>query len=250
MKALLIDITQCVGCGECARACNEANGLPAEEAEQLSATHYTVVQAYNDGGTYVRRLCMHCVTPTCASACLVGAFTKTANGAVLYDEDKCIGCRYCMQACPFEVPRYEWDSLAPRVQKCNMCHTRVEKGEQTACAGACQFGATVFGERDDLIAEARMRIQEHPDGYIPHIYGLNEAGGTSVLFLSNIPFEQLGFPANVPNEPIPQLSWRVLSAIPKYSVVAGVVLFGLHWITARRAEVARYEAAMKEEKSR
>ncbi len=245
-KALLIDITKCVGCGECSRACAEANQLPVEEASELSATHYTVVKSYNHDQTYVRRLCMHCNQPTCVSACLVGAFTKTDTGAVLYDESKCIGCRYCMQACPFEVPRYEWGSLAPRIQKCRMCHERVVAGGRTACAEACQFGATTFGDRDELVKEARRRISENPGDYIDYIYGLTEAGGTSVLYISNVPFEQLGLPMNVPKEPIPDLSWRVLSQIPKYSVAAGAVLFGIHWITARRAEVARFEAEERE----
>lgn len=244
-KGLLIDISKCVGCRECARACAEANNLPQEEATELSATHYTVVQSYNDDQTFVRRLCMHCNEPTCVSACLVGAFRKTETGAVLYDESKCIGCRYCMQACPFEVPRYEWSSLSPKIQKCRMCYERVAAGGKTACAEACQFGATTFGDRDELIKEARKRIDESPGTYINHIYGLTEAGGTSVMFISNVPFEQLGFPMNLPNEPIPQLSWRVLSQIPKYSVAAGVVFFGIHWITARRAEVAKFEAEQR-----
>lgn len=244
-KALLIDISKCVGCRECARACADANNLPQEEATELSATHYTVVQSFNDDQTFVRRMCMHCNEPTCVSACLVGAFRKTETGAVLYDESKCIGCRYCMQACPFEVPRYEWSSLVPRIQKCKMCYERVAAGGKTACSEACQFGATTFGDRDELIKEARKRIDESSGTYVNHIYGLTEAGGTSVLFISNIPFEKLGFPMNLPNEPIPQLSWRVLSQIPKYSVAATVVLFGIHWITARRTEVARFEAEQK-----
>jgi formate dehydrogenase iron-sulfur subunit len=244
-KALLIDVANCVGCRECARACAEVNNLPQEEATELSATHYTVVQSLNDDQTFVRRLCMHCNEPTCVSACLVGAFTKTETGAVLYDEAKCIGCRYCMQACPFEVPRYEWSSLSPKVQKCKMCYERVAAGGKTACTEACMFGATTFGDRDEMIKEARKRIDESPTTYVNHIYGLTEAGGTSVLYISNIPFEKLGLPMNIPNEPIPQLSWRVLSQIPKYSVAASVVLFGIHWITARRTEVARFEAEQK-----
>ena len=242
-RGLLIDLTKCVGCRECERACAKANNLPEEEgAKDLSATHYTVVQSYNNDQTYVRRLCMHCNQPTCVSACLVGAFTKTETGAVLYDESKCIGCRYCMQACPFEVPRYEWGSLTPRIQKCRMCYERVAAGNQTACAEACLFGATTFGDRDELIKEARKRIDEGQGQYVDHIYGLTEAGGTSVMFISAVPFEQLGFPMNLPKEPIPELSWRVLSQIPKYTVAAGVMLFGIHWITNRRTEVARFEA--------
>ncbi len=244
-KALLIDITKCIGCRMCASACAAANNLPDEEATELSATHYTVVKGFNGDQTYVRRMCMHCNEPTCVSACLVGAFRKTETGAVIYDENKCIGCRYCMQACPFEIPRYEWTSLSPRIQKCRMCYERVLNGGTTACSEACPTGATTFGDRDALVREARKRIDENPGQYIDYIYGLKEAGGTSVLFLSNVPFEQLGFPMNVPSEPIPQLSWRVLSQIPKYTVAAGVVLFGIHWITARRAEVARFEAEQR-----
>ncbi len=240
-KGLLIDISKCVGCRECARACADANNLPQEEATELSATHYTVVQSYFDDQTFVRRLCMHCNEPTCVSVCLVGAFRKTETGAVVYDESKCIGCRYCMQACPFEVPRYEWSKLSPRIQKCKMCYERVAGGGKTACAEACQFDATVFGDRDDLIKEARRRIDATPGTYVDHIYGLTEAGGTSVLFISNIPFEKLGFPMNLPNSAMPLLSWKVLSQVPKYSVAAGVVLFGIHWITARRTEVTRFE---------
>ncbi len=241
-RGLLIDITKCVGCRECERACAAANNLPEEEVTALSATHYTVVESRNDDQTFVRRLCMHCNQPTCVSACLVGAFTKMDTGAVLYDESKCIGCRYCMQACPFEVPRYEWGSLTPRIQKCRMCYERVAAGGQTACSEACQFEATVFGDRDELIKEARKRIDENPGQYVDYIYGLTEAGGTSVMYISGIPFEQLGFPMNLPKEPIPELSWRVLSQIPKYTVAAGIMLFGIHWITSRRTEVARFEA--------
>jgi formate dehydrogenase iron-sulfur subunit len=248
-KGLLIDITKCIGCGECARACAVANHLPEEEAHELSATHYTVVKSYNNDQTYVRRMCMHCNRPTCVSACLVGAFRKTETGAVLYDESKCIGCRYCIQACPFEIPRYEWTSLTPRIQKCRMCYERVAAGGQTACTDACPTGATTFGNREELVKEARKRIDENPGQYINYIYGLHEAGGTSVLYISNVPFDQLGLPMNVPKEPIPELSWRVLSQIPKYSVAAGVVLFGIHWITARRAEVTRFEAEQKKKQT-
>ena len=247
-KGLLIDITKCIGCRQCAAACAEQNHLPAEDAMELSATHYTVVQSINNDQAYVRRLCMHCVQPTCVSACLVGAFSKSDTGAVLYDESKCIGCRYCMQACPFEVPRYEWGSLAPKIQKCIMCHDRVAAGGQTACADACPTGATAFGDREDLLKEARKRIDENPGQYIDHIYGLTEVGGTSVMYLSNIPFDQLGLPMNVPNEPIPELSWRVLSQIPKYTVAASVVLFGIRWITSRRSEVARFEEEERKRK--
>jgi formate dehydrogenase iron-sulfur subunit len=233
---------------ECARACATVNGLPDEEADELSAAHYTVVQARNNGESFVRRLCMHCTEPTCVSACLVGSFTKTDLGPVIYDESKCIGCRYCMQACPFQVPRYEWGSLVPRVQKCRMCFERISSGDQPACAAACPTGATLFGERSALVAEATRRINEAPGEYVDHVYGLHEAGGTSVLFVTNVPFEKLGFPTNLPDQPIPGISWRVLSQIPRYSVTAAALLFGIHWITARRAEVSKFELEEKRRK--
>lgn len=249
MKALLIDVTKCVGCKECERACATANGLPQKEGTDLSAEQYTVVKSVNNDQAYVRRLCMHCTTPTCVSACLVGAFTKMETGAVLYDEEKCIGCRYCMQACPFEIPRYEWGSLVPRVQKCKMCYERVAAGQATACSEACPTGATMFGDRNELIAEARKRIAESPAEYVNDIYGLQEVGGTSVLYISGVPFAELGLPMNLPKQAIPELSWRVLSQIPKYAVASGVVLFGIQWITSRRGEVARFEAEERQRAS-
>ena len=245
-KALLVDVSKCIGCGACVEACMQAHGQKGdyEAVKDLSANNFTAVQ--EKGDYYVRRMCMHCLQPTCVSVCPVAALQKTADGPVVYEASRCIGCRYCMQACPFEVPRYEWGSLVPRVQKCRMCYERVAAGGQTACAEACPTGATQFGDREELVAEARKRITENPGQYIDHVYGLTEAGGTSVLYLSNVPFQDLGLPMNLPGEPIPELSWKVLSQIPKYTVAASVVLFGIHWITARRAEVARFEAEERE----
>lgn len=231
-KALLIDTTFCIGCGACALACKEKNRLPGEVEQDLSARTLTIVR--EEHGVHVRRLCMHCETPTCASVCPVGAFRKTAMGPVVYEKERCIGCRYCMLACPFQVPRYEWDSLFPRVMKCDMCADRVKEGRPTACAEACPTGATLFGERDELIREAKRRIQASSERYIPHIYGLEEAGGTSVLFLSSLPFEQLGFRRDLGKEPLPTLTWEVLSKIPNTILLGGVFLFGIWWITNRR----------------
>ncbi|MDH4069258.1 MAG: 4Fe-4S dicluster domain-containing protein [Ignavibacteria bacterium] len=240
-NAMLIDITRCVGCGECTRACIAANDLPEGDDTQLSCARYTVVNEVGNPQASVRQLCMHCVEPTCVSACLVGAFRKTATGAVVYDEEKCIGCRYCMQACPFSVPKYEWSSLAPRIKKCSFCHSRVSQGKLPACVEACPAGASVFGDRNELIREAHHRINENPGEYVDHVYGEHEAGGTSVLFLSAVPFGLLGFPDNLPTEPIPRLSWKILKEIPKYAVVSSLLLFGIHWITARRAYVEKIE---------
>jgi len=241
-RALLIDITRCIGCRACAQACKESHGFPGDGQEtELDATTYTLLlDKGND--RYVRRLCMHCEDPSCASACPVGAFTKTALGPVTYDARRCLGCRYCMLACPFSVPRYEWSKAVPAVRKCDMCFARLEKGEPPACVAACPAQATVGGTRDELLAEAHRRIEENPAAYYPHVYGETEVGGTSVLFLSPVPFDELGFAA-VGTEPPPNLTWAALEKVPAVVTVGGAGLFAVWWITHRRAEVAAAEGA-------
>ena len=167
-----------------------ASRATGEETE-LDATTYTVVLDKGDD-RYLRRMCMHCADPSCASACPVGAFTKTELGPVVYDGSKCLGCRYCMMVCPFNVPRYEWSNPVPVVRKCDGCFERQKEGEETACTEACPAEATVGGTREELLAEAKRRIAESPGTYHPEIYGEHEVGGTSVLILSPVPFEQLG----------------------------------------------------------
>jgi formate dehydrogenase iron-sulfur subunit len=243
-KALLIDITLCIGCNSCQEACKEANHLPKGEETALSATAHTALEEHD--GVYVRRLCQHCVEPTCVSVCPVGAFTKTPEGPVLYDENKCIGCRYCMQACPFQVPRYEWGSTFPRVQKCVLCYTRIKQGLQTACAEACPTGATKFGNRDDLLREAIERIKADPTKYVNRIYGQHEVGGTSIFYITSVPFEKLGFKTQLQTAALPTLTWNALSKVPGVVTVGGALLYGIWWITNRRTEVQEYERQLKE----
>jgi formate dehydrogenase iron-sulfur subunit len=238
-KAMLIDITLCVGCNACQTACKEVNHMPADEEKALSTTAYTALNEYD--GVFVRRMCQHCDDPTCASVCPVGAFTKMPEGPVVYDVDKCIGCRYCMQACPFQVPRYEWSNTYPRVQKCIMCHERLAQGLQTACSEACPTGATKFGDRDDLLKEAYERLAAEPDKYVQKIYGEKEVGGTSVLYITSVPFENLGFRTTLQTTALPQLTWNALSKIPGVVTVGGTLLFGIWWITNRRQEVKEFE---------
>ncbi len=251
MRALLIDITKCIGCGACVQACREQNHLPAPAdgswPAEPDAQNFTVVKkaAWKSEEYNYRRICMHCITPTCESVCPVGALRKTALGPVVYDESRCIGCRYCIQACPFNVPRYEWTSLEPRVRKCNFCSERLARGQVNACAEACPTGATMAGEREDLLQEARRRIAAEPGKYVPHIYGEHEAGGTSVLVLSPIPFEKLELPAGLMSEPLPLLTFRVLSKIPPFVATGGALLAGVWWITNRRGEVAAAERGEK-----
>ncbi|MCL4523941.1 MAG: 4Fe-4S dicluster domain-containing protein [Acidobacteria bacterium] len=249
-KSILYDATLCINCKQCEVACAEQNKLPYNEtiaAEQKQSAHkFTVVlESAAADGKFMRKLCMNCADPTCVSVCPVGAFTKTAAGPVVYDETKCMGCRYCMLACPFGVPKYEWDKALPLVRKCDMCADRVSAGRPTACTEACPTGATIFGERETLIAEAQKRIKEKPDQYVNHVYGVEEVGGTSVLLLSSVPFEQFGYRSDLMHDPLPMLTYRVLARIPDLVGLGGMLLGGIWWITNRRAEVAAAEAPVR-----
>jgi formate dehydrogenase iron-sulfur subunit len=132
---------------------------------------------------------------------LYAAFTKTPTGAVTYDESVCVGCRYCMIACPFEIPTYEYDQpLTPRVEKCTMCYPRIIQGLLPGCVEICPVEALTFGKRNDLLREARDRIQKHPKRYVDHIYGEKEMGGTNWLHLSGVEFEKMGMREDLRND--------------------------------------------------
>lgn len=253
-SGMLVDLSECVGCRSCEAACNRANGLPApevsfdeksvfEEKRRPTAEAYTVVNRYSpegEGGPVYRKVqCNHCNEPGCASACPVRAYTKTPEGAVLYNPDVCFGCRYCMVACPFYVPAYDYASaLSPRVQKCTFCHERIRRGGLPACAEACPVEALRFGRREDLIRLARERIRKFPGRYVDRIYGEHEAGGTSWLYLSPIPFEQVDFPKDLPSNPLVEQTKGFLSAVPLVLVLWPAVL-GLCYSARRNKEDER-----------
>jgi formate dehydrogenase iron-sulfur subunit len=247
---LLFDAAECIGCGNCYEACKKENNLPATNKDflkdHLSDKTYTVVEEYSD--TYARKMCMHCIEPACASVCPVGAFEKTELGPVLYDEEKCIGCRYCMQACPHTIPRYEWGETSPGIKKCVLCYNRIKKGELTACAEACPVEATICGKLPELIAEAKRRIKENPGKYYPHIYGLEEAGGSNVLIISPVPFEQLGYSSKIPKQSMPTYTMQAMEKIPTVVSVGGIFLTGMYWLTKRKNQVAREEHNAEEGK--
>lgn len=253
-KSILYDATLCIDCKACEEACAKHAGLAYDEkvaAQEYTSSH-KLTAVLNKGDKYMRRLCQHCNEPACASVCPVAALQKTALGPVIYDEHRCMGCRYCMAACPFGVPKYEWEKALPQIRKCTMCYDRVVRGEQTSCAEACPTGATKFGERDDLLKEARERIDKDPTKYKNHIFGQSEVGGTSVLLLANAgtEFEQYGLRADVVQDPLPMYTFRVLSRIPDFVPIGGVMLGGIWWITHRREEVAAAEALEKAEQEK
>jgi formate dehydrogenase iron-sulfur subunit len=254
-KGMLSDLTRCIGCGWCQDACREWNhlaGPPLDENDGqqqpcLSAETWTLPELHmvesngQQHKVFVKRQCMHCVHPACVSACPVGALQKTDSGAVTYDCTRCIGCRYCMVACPFGVPKFEWDQALPKIQKCTLCADRQEIGLAPACAAACPTGALLFGDRDELIAEAEARLKAEPERYYQHIYGKDEIGGTSWLYLSSVPFAKLGFPA-LEAEPVTELS----EAVATYGTVgvgAGVTLLlgGLYYWFKERKDSVQFE---------
>lgn len=235
---LLFDMVRCSGCRKCVAACMEGHGFQGnpKDVVELSAHAYTAIVEKDDYS--IRNLCRHCISPSCASVCPVGALQKTEEGPVVYDVDRCIGCRYCMVACPFNIPRYEWDNPVPAVRKCDMCIERLRAGEMPACAAACEYEATLFGTRTELLEEAHNRIEEDPDEYYDHVYGETEIGGTSVLFLAPHPEEALGYKPILGNKPLPGLTLKQLNRVPSIVIGGGAALMAIWWITNRRDEVA------------
>jgi len=242
MIGILTDITKCIGCNECVAACKRTYGLGRDvprrwqKTDGLSAKNWTSIIRL-PGDRYVRKQCMHCLDPACVSVCLVGALQKTEEGAVIYDAKKCIGCRYCILSCPFGVPRYDWDEPVPYVRKCILCYERVKNGEKPACVQACPTEATIFGERDELLKEAKRRIADNPGKYQNCVYGEKELGGTCVMYLSDIDLSFLSYGKKATRDPMPPRTENVLELVPLEFCGTGVVLGGLCWFFNRRNRV-------------
>lgn len=207
--SMLYDATLCVGCKACVSACKKTNGLPPVKGDfdkdglwdapkDLDSKTRTIIKLYKeneDNWSYVKQQCMHCAKPSCVSACPVKAMKQDENGVTYYNPEVCIGCRYCQVACPFNIPKFEWEKTFPKIVKCDMCKfTSLKSKGEPACTEVCPAKAVIFGKRKELLAIAKRRIKENPDNYINHIYGEHEAGGTNVIYLAAAQFEKLGFP--------------------------------------------------------
>jgi len=231
-RGVLVDLTECIGCRKCEWRCNEVNGLPPrppsdfedksvfERTRRTHADTFTVVNRFANAAdpekpVYVKKQCMHCQEPACASVCFVKAFTKQPSGAVTYDPSLCMGCRYCMAACPFNIPAYQYDdAFTPEVTKCTFCFERTQaEGTQPGCVEVCPVEALTYGKRSDLIELAHARIWSRPGRYVDHVYGEKEVGGTSWMYLSAAPFDQVGFRTDLGETPIPALSRGFLSMV-------------------------------------
>ena len=248
--AVLVDATRCVGCRGCEAACSDANQLPTPAMAGSDAVFakrrktdvkiYTVVNrasadSKQGDARFVKTQCMHCLDPACASACLAKALEKTAAGPVVYHPERCLGCRYCMVACQFDIPKFEFDSPAPYINKCSFCAERQAQGLQPACASVCPTGALQFGHREELLEEARTRIYQNPDKYVHHVYGEEEAGGTSWLYITDVPFEKLGFRTDLGPTSPPELTRTALAAVPFVLTLWPPLLMGLYTFSKQRA---------------
>ena len=258
-KGVLFDATRCIGCRKCEVGCNEINGLakPEKPFTDLTVTEttrrtendaYTVVNKYEtSGGPVFRKIqCMHCLEPSCASACFVAAFKKQPSGAVTYDESVCVGCRYCMVACPFEIPTYTYnDPITPKVIKCHLCEPHIQAGKVTApgCVNKCPKEALIYGERDELIKIARNRLEASPDKYIDHVYGETEVGGTSWLFISGAPFSEIGLREDLGTTSGPELNSSALSVVAMVPALWPLLLAGVYGITTRTDKINKKEKA-------
>ena len=256
-SAVLHDTVLCIGCRLCEAACNKVNELPApvkpftdlevlNKKRRTTAKTYTVVNKYESAGKkgplFRKIQCNHCLEPACASACFVRAFKKTDTGAVTYDSTVCVGCRYCMVACPFEIPAYEYNEpLTPRVMKCTMCYPRITKGQLPGCVEACPKEALTFGKREDLLKIARARIRKYSDKYVDHVYGESEMGGTSWLYLSGVPFSEIGMREDLGVTPAPDLTSGALAVVPMVVGLWPVLLTGIYAISKRKEKIAEQE---------
>jgi len=264
---VLVDLTKCVGCRSCEAACNKEQGLPVPDKpfddlsvfdelghggqkRRTTEKTYTVVNRYDtEGGPVFRKFqCNHCNEPACLTSCFVNAYTKTREGAVIYNPKVCVGCRTCMVACPFYVPAYSYSSpINPIIKKCIMCYdTRLKFGKPPACVEACPQEVMTFGKRKDLIKIGHQKISSKPDKYIDHIYGEDEAGGTSWMYLSSVPFDQVGFDTHLGTQPMLNYVKDFLAIVPMVLCIWPALFTGFH-LLAHRKEARKSEEQKSEE---
>lgn len=222
--AVLVDITKCIGCESCSVACKHYNELDFKAKPRnvkngvidLDDNRWTVIQPYHtadDRLRFVKRQCLHCAEPACASACFSKAIQKDKEtGAVVYYPQLCVGCRYCLVACPYSIPRYQWNSAFPQVAKCQMCESRLKQGDAPACVSACPTGALIMGKREELLEKAHEIIAKDKR-YVQHVYGEHEVGGSEWLYISDVPFEELGF-KKVSDVPVTSYTQSYLHKVP------------------------------------
>ena len=239
---MLYDTTLCIGCKTCVVACHKANDLEPDTRTDdlhdapLSLNDQTknIIKLYKEGDrvSYMKQQCMHCVDPACVGACMIGALQKREYGIVTWDSNRCIGCRYCQVACPYNIPKFQWASAAPKIVKCELCNHRLAEGKIPACCEVCPRQAVIYGKRDELLAEAKRRIAENPGRYVDKVYGEEDGGGTQVLYISHVPFDKLGLP-ELGAESVPALNREIQHGIYKGFVAPAALYAALGAVMLR-----------------
>jgi formate dehydrogenase iron-sulfur subunit len=243
----LIDASRCIDCRACLVACSTQNNVPMTHT-RIWIKDTGILGEFPDLKHYTAPYhCMHCIDPSCVSACTVGALQQNPDGIITYDNERCIGCRYCMYACPFEVPHFEWDQQLALIVKCDLCIARLEEGAtEPACAATCPTDAIQFGSWVDMYQQAKYRLQNEPKRYINHIFGENENGGTSTFYISPVPFEQLNFPTTAQIES--PAHFNRIATEDGTPVIAGSVALGMTGIYLALEHKSKKAEKMKEEK--
>ena len=242
-------------------ACKTTNQLPLDDnlgqklwdtPFELSGKTYTVIKLYQngtsehkdkeiDGFAHIKRQCLHCIDPSCVSVCPVSAMTKDpVTGLVSYNEDACIGCRYCVAACPYRVPQFQYDTPTPKIAKCEFCKDQLAKNDIPSCAKVCPTGATLFGSYKGLTDEINRRKAMKPGeknvfprrtvdsgdtheraaaSYVKEVYGDRMLGGTQVRYLSGVSFAKLGLPTG-----LPELSYASVSETMQHRLYGGLIV--------------------------
>ncbi len=237
--SVLVDTTRCIGCRSCEEACAQENGLPDPgtskdvfaEIRDTTTEQWTVVNRYDTdaGEVFVKKQCMHCNQAACSTACLTQAMFKTEKGPVIWRASKCMGCRFCMISCPFVIPRFEYHSANPKIQKCILCYSRVSVGQKPACVESCPVDALQFGTRRTMEREAQNRVADYPNRYYDHIYGQHEVAGTGWMYLSAVPFDQIGFRTDLGTESVPALTQNFLYSVPVIFLLWPAFLNGMRY---------------------
>ena len=261
-KAILYDATKCTACRACQVACKQWNELPAvtttnrgtyENPPDLSTDTWLKIRfielerAGKLDWLFGRQACMHCTDAACVKVCPTGSLYHDENGFVAYNKDLCSGCGYCAEFCPFDVPRSDrvlWSGVA-KMDKCVLCTApglnRIAEGLKPACVTTCPTGALDFGDRDELLAKGRERVQElNAEGYSnAYLYGDTELGGLHVMYVFDDSPEVYGLPV-APQVPVAATVWKDILQPVGWAIGGLAILgLGLNFVIAREAKLTR-----------